>query len=67
MENCTMVNTDLCFEYSSLEADIVSDVHSIRNPKAGSIKAKSIGQTIIDEHCINPGSCCIMTTEPVTC
>lgn len=35
MENCRMENTHLCFEYSTLQADIRSDIVSVRNPKAG--------------------------------
>ncbi len=63
MINCKMVDTDLCFEYATLEAEIVSDIISVKNPKAGHIKAKAIGEIIIDEHCQNPGGCVIETQE----
>lgn len=62
MENCKMEETDLCFEYSTLEAEITSDIMSVKNPKGGFIRAHSIGETIIDENCINPGACIIQTT-----
>lgn len=63
MENCVMEETDLCFEYSTVKADIVSDILSVKNPTGGYINARSIGEIIIDEHCINPGACEINVEE----
>lgn len=63
LENCRMEETDLCFEYSTVNADIVTDVVSIKNPQGGHIRAKSIGELIIDQYCINPGECEIQTLE----
>jgi len=58
MENCTMLNdADLAFEHSTLKAHINGDIASIKNPQGGEIKAKSIGEIIIDEHCRNRGEC----------
>lgn len=57
MENCRMEDTDLCFEYSTLTADICSDIVSIKNPKGGVIRAHHIGEIILDENCLNPGAC----------
>lgn len=57
MENCTMENTNFSFEYSTVQADICSDIVSVRNPKGGYIRAPHIGEIIIDEHCLNPGAC----------
>ena len=62
MENCTMSeDCDLAFEYSTLQADIRSRVTSVKNPADGSIRAESIGELILDEHCKNPGACRIET------
>ena len=44
--NCTMEGTDLAFEYSEVEADIRGNVLSVKNPKAGTITADSIGEII---------------------
>lgn len=55
MENCIMQDADLCFEYSSLNADIQSDVISIKNPASGVIKVKRVGEVIIDDFCHSPG------------
>ncbi|MFM2482541.1 DUF3737 family protein [Celerinatantimonas sp. YJH-8] len=66
LENCRMEETDLCFEYSDVKADIVSDIISVRNPKSGYIRAQNIGEIIIDEHCINPGKCQIEVLAKAT-
>jgi len=63
MENCRMEDTNLCFEYSTLKADIDGDIGSVKNPKGGSIRARSIGQIVIDENCIDPGRCVIVTDK----
>lgn len=61
MENCVMMpDADLCFEYTTLQAEINSQIHSVKNPGGGYIKAKSIGETIIDKNCKNPGACRIV-------
>lgn len=44
--NCTMEDTDLSFEYSDVEADIIGNVVSIKNPKSGSITVDSVGEII---------------------
>lgn len=62
MENCIMKDADLCFEYSTLNADIRSDVTSIKNPAGGTIRVQNIGQLIIDEFCPTPGDCEIIET-----
>lgn len=47
--NCKMVDTDLCFEYSEVEANIVSSITSVKNPYKGIIEADSIGEIILTE------------------
>ncbi len=55
MVNCKLINTDLCFEYcENVDADIVSDIDSVKNPISGRIKAKSIKQLIMDPKYIDP-------------
>ena len=51
--NCKLVNTDLAFEYSSVNADICSSVLSVKNPREGVISAESIGEIILDESYID--------------
>lgn len=64
MENCTMEATDLCFEYSTVNAEINSHIISIKNPKGGLIQAPHIDDIIIDQHCLNPGACQIIVDHP---
>ncbi len=47
--DCTMENCDLAFEYSDVNATVLSSVDSVKNPISGCIKAKSIGEIIFDE------------------
>ena len=47
--NCRMVDCDLAFEKSDVEAEIVSDVLSIKNPHSGRITAESVGEIIMDD------------------
>ena len=54
LENCTLVNTDLAFEYSSVDAEIVSKVDSVKNPISGKITAPAIGELIMEEEFIDP-------------
>lgn len=44
--HCTMEETDLAFEYSEVEADVIGHILSVKNPKSGWICADSIGETI---------------------
>lgn len=47
--NCRMSKCDLAFEYSEVEASIVGNIESIKNPKSGHITVDSIG-TIVKEN-----------------
>lgn len=48
MKNCKLLNTELAFEYSTVEAIIDSNITSVKNPYSGKIKAKHIGEIIFD-------------------
>lgn len=47
--NCTMENTDLSFEYSDVNANVIGHIDSVKNPKSGVITADSIGDVIFDD------------------
>jgi hypothetical protein len=49
MIDCKMIDADLAFEKSEVEATITTEVISIKNPKAGSIKVPSVGEVIMDD------------------
>ena len=68
MENCVMADdADLCFEYSSINATIKSPVHSVKNPRSGSITAESYGKIILDENIKAPGNCELRLWDNTTC
>ena len=47
--DCTMENTDLSFENSEVYANIIGNVMSIKNPKAGEITVDSVDEIIMDD------------------
>lgn len=47
--DCEMLETDLCFEKSQVNATITTDVISIKNPLSGSISLPSVGEVILDD------------------
>ncbi len=56
LENCTLVNTDLAFEYcSNINATVNSKIESVKNPLSGKITAKEIGTLILNPSRCNPG------------
>lgn len=58
LENCTLADDcDLAFEYSSVQATINGPVHSVKNPRTGSIVAESYGEIILDQNIKMPGDC----------
>lgn len=48
MKNCKLLNTNLSFEYSTIDAEINSSIDSIKNPISGKIIANHIGGIIFD-------------------
>ena len=44
--NCTMIDADLAFEYSDVDAEINGHIVSVKNPRSGRITADSVGEII---------------------
>ena len=63
MENCKVINTDLAFEFSEVDAEITTEVISVKNPISGKIHAKKIGELIIDPELIDSEKTLITTDE----
>lgn len=64
MINCKLLNTNLCFEFcENVEAEINSNIDSVKNPYSGTIKAKKIDEIILDEKYIDPKKVKIETEE----
>ena len=51
--NCKMINCDLSFEYSDVNATIKGRVDSIKNPLSGTIIVDEVGE-IIKENPVYP-------------
>ena len=47
--NCRMQDTDLAFEKSEVEAEILTVVDSIKNPKSGTIRVAGVKELIMDD------------------
>lgn len=54
VENCRFKNTNLAFEYSSIDVKIQGEIESIMNPKSGSIIAGRINEIILESDKIDP-------------
>lgn len=63
LKNCKLLNTDLAFEYSTVNAQIVGEIDSIKNPISGRISADKIGQIIIDEDLVDKSKTEIITKD----
>ncbi len=47
--NCEMIDADLSFEKSEVEAELTAPIVSIKNPKSGYIKVPAVGELILDD------------------
>lgn len=56
MDNCRLINTNLAFEYSSVDVKVQGTIDSVKNPMRGTIQADEIGEVILEERKINPAN-----------
>ena len=61
LRNCRLLNTTLAFEYSTVDAEIVGRVDSVKNPTSGRIVADEIGELILESERIDPEKTEILT------
>lgn len=54
MKNCKLINTTLAFEYSTVDAEITSNINSVMNPSGGTITADHIDELILEKDKIDP-------------
>ncbi len=47
--NCKMIDTDLAFEKSEVDATVLSEIDSVKNPRSGTIRAQGVKETIMDD------------------
>lgn len=65
LENCKLLNTTLAFEYSSVDAEIVTSIESITNPNEGVIRANEIKEIIMENDYVDPKKTSIQLRELV--
>lgn len=63
MVNCRLINTTLAFEYSTVDAQITSHIDSVKNPLGGVIRAKSIGELIMEKDMVDVSKTQIICEE----
>lgn len=56
MKNCKLVDTTLAFEYSSVRAELVGRVDSVKNPSSGRICADDFGEIILEADKVDPAA-----------
>ena len=54
MVGCRLPETTLAFEYSTVDAEVLSHIDSVFNPASGRIRAESIGELILEKGRIDP-------------
>lgn len=54
LENCVLENTDLAFEFSTVDATVNSKIDSVKNVISGKIVAQQIGEIIMQEEFVVP-------------
>lgn len=54
MKNCKLINTTLAFEFSTVDAEITSNINSVMNPSGGTITADHIEELILEKDKIDP-------------
>ena len=54
MKNCKLINTTLAFEYANVDAEVNSRIESVFNPASGTIKAREIGELIVEKDKCDP-------------
>ncbi len=60
---CKLLNTDLAFEFSTVDAEVTTEIDSVKNPISGKISAKKIREIILDEELVDTSKTEIITEE----
>ncbi|MCR5723504.1 MAG: DUF3737 family protein [Treponema sp.] len=63
LKNCTLLNTNLAFEYSTVDVDVTNKIDSVKNPKGGTIRAKEIGEIIMEPEKVDVTKTTIITED----
>ncbi|MBQ4360274.1 MAG: DUF3737 family protein [Proteobacteria bacterium] len=63
LKNCKLINTTLSFEYSTVDAEITTEIESVKNPTSGRIRCARIKELIFDDPNIDRNLTQIIETE----
>ena len=63
LSNCRLLNTNLSFEYSTVDAEITTTIDSVKNPISGKIICKGIKELIFDDENIDKNKTTITYTH----
>lgn len=63
LENCKLLNTNLAFEYSTVNATVSTTIESIKNPLGGIIKSQGITDIIFDDPAVDKTKTEIICTK----
>ena len=66
LKNCVMEKCDLSFERSTVNAEVLSSIDSIKNPIGGKIVAESVGELIMDKDVIGDTKTDIKTSREIS-
>ncbi len=54
LSGCKLIKTDLAFEYSTVDVDVIGKIDSVKNPISGIIRADEYGEIILETDKIDP-------------
>lgn len=63
LKNCRLINTTLAFEYATVDAEVVTEIDSVKNPTSGKIVCRRIRELIFDDPNIDPSKTQILEQE----
>ncbi len=61
--NCKVMNTNLAFEYSTVDAEITTSIDSVKNPLGGKITCRGIKEIIFDDSNVDRNATEIICTD----
>lgn len=65
LKDCRLLNTNLAFEYSTVNATVQSGIDSVKNPYSGRIEAERIEEIIFDDPEISRENTAIQTSAQI--
>lgn len=61
--NCEMEGTDFSFEYSDVDAEVIGEITSVKNPHSGRIVADSIGELLYTDDSKYECNCAVIIRD----